>query len=85
MVSSPHGGYILGGWTTSFGAGGVDAYFVEVDSMGNKLRERTYGGDATDQAFAINRTADGGFIISGFTRSFGAQKADVYLIRISAQ
>ena len=85
MVSSPQGGYVLGGWTTSFGAGEEDVYFVEVDSMGNELRARTYGGDGTDQAFAINTTADGGFIISGFTRSFGAQKADVYLVRISAQ
>ena len=43
--------------------------------------ERTYGGSGQDWGLALNQTSDGGFIIAGRTRSFGAGGYDVYLVK----
>lgn len=59
------GGYILGGLTTSFGAGGRDAYLLKVDEEGNELWSRTYGGSLDESIFAVQQTRDGGYFLVG--------------------
>ena len=66
------GGYIVAGWTWSFGAGGRDFYIIRLDSRGNKVWEKTYGGSDYDWAYSIQQTQDGGYIVAGGTKSFGA-------------
>jgi len=46
------------------------------------LWTKTYGGSADDIGYAIQQTFDGGYIIVGETRSFGAGDADVWLLKI---
>jgi hypothetical protein len=76
-------GYILGGYTSSFGAGGVDVYLIKTDSLGDTLWTKTYGGSLMDYAWSVRETSDNGYIISGFTVSFGVG-GDVYLIKIDS-
>ncbi len=73
------GGYIIAGYTTSYGAGGVDVYIVKTDSFGDTLWTKTYGGTGDDEAFAVKQTYEGGYIISGYTKSYGNDK--VYVIK----
>lgn len=75
------GGFILVSETLSFGAGNSDVYLVKTDSIGNLLWTKTYGGSSSDYGYSVRQTLDGGYIIAGYTRSFGAEGTDVYIIK----
>ncbi len=80
------GGYIIGGYTTSFAASGMtDAYLIRTDAGGNYLWSKVYGGTGSDAAYSVQQTADGGFIMAGFTDSYsGTGYQDVYLIKTNS-
>jgi hypothetical protein len=65
------GGFILAGYTDSFGAGGADFYLLKLDGAGNLEWSRTYGGSNHEEARGVRATSDGGYILVGYTRSFG--------------
>jgi prepilin-type N-terminal cleavage/methylation domain-containing protein len=78
------GGYILGRYTTSFGAGSYDFFLIKTDANGNISWAKTYGGSSWDELSYIQQTADGNYILAGFTQSFGAGNHDFLLIKTDA-
>ena len=80
------GGYILAGWTQSYGAGYADAWLIKTAADGNMVWERTFGGGNEDKAYAVQQTSDGGYILAGYTLPYGADNgnADVWLIKTAA-
>ena len=74
-------GYIIIGKTRSLGAGKEDVYLIKTDRNGDTLWTKTYGDTANDAGLSIQQTTDQGYIISGYTYSYGAGLADAYLIK----
>ncbi|MCX6076861.1 MAG: hypothetical protein NTW78_08265 [Campylobacterales bacterium] len=74
-------GFLIVGYTQSFGEGQSDAYIVKVDHFGNKLWSAAYGGGRNDVANAVVAVNDG-FMIAGTTGSFGSRVQSLYLARI---
>jgi len=71
------GGYILGGSTNS-GTGGnitdtsrgfLDYWIIKLDSLGNKLWDKRFGGPDWDYLISLQQTTDDGFILGGFSSS----------------
>jgi len=75
-------GYLILGYTTSFGSGSKDVYLVKLDKNGNELWSKTYGGNSWDVGTAICRAENGGHYICGYTHSFGWGEEDIYLVSI---
>jgi hypothetical protein len=69
------GGYILVGYTRSFGAGGSDVWLIKTQSNGIKKWDRTFGGTENDKGYSVQQTTDGGYVITGKTGG------DVWLIK----
>jgi hypothetical protein len=76
------GGYIVAGWTNSFG-NGYQVYLVKTNASGDTLWTRTYGGASDDWGRSVQQTSDTEYIIAGETTSFG-NAYQVYLVKTNA-
>lgn len=91
VAETPDSGFIIAGYKEVFSKeldgelfniGRV--YVVRTDSKGDTLWTREYGGDSDDIGYSLQKVRGNGYIIAGKTRSFGAGRWDVYLIRIDS-
>lgn len=77
------GGYIVAGSMEPSGPG-TDVYLIKTDANGDEIWSKTFGGGDYDYGESVQQTDDGGYVIVGYTQSFGAGNADVYLIKTDA-
>jgi hypothetical protein len=75
-------GYIVTGGTKSFG-NGYQVYLIKTNASGATLWSRTYGGRGTEWGHSVQQTLDGGYIVAGYTTSFGKGE-QVYVIKTNA-
>jgi hypothetical protein len=81
VLQTADGGYIITGTTYSYSAGSGDVWIVKTDANGGFVWNQNYGGADSDAGWDIKPTSDGGYIITGQTRSYGAGDFDVYLLK----
>lgn len=77
LVPTNDGGYLLGGFSNSDSGGdktqdntvpnNANYWVVKIDSAGNKLWDKTFGSNSTDYFTALIKTADGGFLLGGYS------------------
>jgi gliding motility-associated-like protein len=76
IQATPDGGCVSAGTTNSSNGditgfhGAGDYWVVKLDKLGNLQWQKTYGGSYTENAFNIQITNDGGYLVSGFSNSF---------------
>jgi hypothetical protein len=85
IVATPDGGYLLLGYTASYGAGDYDTWLVKVNSAGDFQWDKTYGGTGDDQGKALIATTDGNYMITGRTNTPNGNSAtnyDAFLLKV---
>ncbi len=84
VVQTSDGGYAMAGWTNSSGVGVINAWLVKTDALGNMIWNKTYGGAGDNYAVSVVQTSDKGYVLAGFTDSFGAGGYDFWLVKTDA-
>lgn len=85
ILQTLDGGYIIAGYTESYGAGDYDAWLVKTDANGNESWNRTFGGTNFERAQALQQTSDGGFVLLCYAgASSHADLLNILLIKTDA-
>jgi len=79
------GGYVFAGYTYSYTYGGIDFAIYRLDSSGNKVWFKHYGGTSDDEAYSVQQTSDGGYVVAGLTYSYtyGGEDFAIYKLNSS--
>lgn len=81
VVQTHDDGFALAGYKANSVTTDRDCYLAKTDTGGALLWQNTYGGELYDIAHSIVQTDDGGYVIAGQTRSFGAGGWDFWVIK----
>jgi len=65
IVRTSDGGYVLAGYTDSYGAGYRDFWLIKTDPAGTLLWSKTYGGAYYDEAYSV--VGDTDYALAGYT------------------
>ena len=87
IINTRDGGYAIGGYTGSFGAGGpADMYVIKLTATGAIQWTKTIGGGGDEEAYTIIQAKDGGYALVGYTNGsgFGAGNSDVYIVKLDS-
>ncbi|MFC2160629.1 CFI-box-CTERM domain-containing protein [Acidobacteriota bacterium] len=76
-------GYIVAGYTSSFGAGSYDFWVLKLFSNGEIEWHKIFGGEKKDIAHSIQQTFDGGYVVAGETQSFGFGDKDIWILKLN--
>jgi subtilisin-like proprotein convertase family protein len=85
VLETTDGGYIVAGTKNIIDSlDHNDVYILRLDSEGNELWNKTYGGEYSVQGSSICQANDGGFLIAGSIKLVSGAKADAWVLRINA-
>ena len=58
-----------------------DAWLMKTDKNGNEVWNKTYEGESDDHCYYVEKTSDGGFIMTGTIRGYYGGPLDLWLIK----
>ena len=94
LLHTKDGGYIITGYTYTFASASRDVWIIKTNGKGERIWEKTYGGDGIDEGYSIIETNNGGYLIVGYTEvwegnKFGENSSkdalNAYLIKLSPE
>lgn len=85
IISTRTGELMIVGRTDSYSED-MNVNIIKLDEQGNKIWDRTYGGNETEEATEIIETKDGGFLVAGHSDSYSenVNESDIWLLKINA-
>lgn len=97
IQNTSDGGYILAGYSSSNNGdvtgnhGAQDFWIVKINNTGTLQWQKSLGGSSNEQAYSIQVTSDGGYVVGGYSRSNSGNVSgnhggsyDFWLIRLDA-
>lgn len=78
------GGFIVAGYSSPYTHVVSDYWVAKIDSTGEVEWQYTYGGNDYEVANAVQQTADGGYIVAGYTDSFGVGESDIWVLKLAS-
>lgn len=88
LIETKDGNYVAAGFQEvwdekeqSISDEGFEVYMVKFDDKGEKIWERSNGGEDEQRAFDIQETEDGSFMVVGLTKGNSRKGVDVVLIK----
>jgi hypothetical protein len=82
MAATADGGFIIAGTTYSFGHGNADGYVIKTDANGDTTWTKTFGGLKDDEFKSVIQTANGNYVMAGYTKSYNDSLGDAWLYRL---
>jgi len=76
--------FLVNAGTASFGQGNYDAWILCLDSQGEVLWQKAYGGPADDHLYLMEKIVDE-YVFAGTTYSFGTGLSDAWLVALDGQ
>ena len=84
VAQTSDGGYIFAGGQGVVVQDHADGWLVKTDASGNVEWEQLYGGDEDDAFYALDQTSDGGYVMFGFTQSYGLSDSYMWMVKADA-
>ncbi len=104
MCATSDGGFVLcgysysgiGGTKTEANIGNADYWIIKINSEGDIIWQNTIGGNKDDFAYTIKQSADGGYLVGGFSKSNisgdkteacigGTGKYDYWIVKLNSE
>lgn len=82
MLNTQDGGFLIAGYTWSEGAGNSDVLLIRTDAEGSQIWSKTYGGSGWEYGYGLCEASDGGYLITGYSTSWGNGSKDVLLLKV---
>ncbi len=85
IVKASNGGFIIAGESSTGSAGLSDFWAVRIDDGGGLVWDYRYGGPEDDSAEGVIETADGEYLLCGYTKSYGSGGYDFGMLRLTGE
>ena len=82
VIETEDKGYMVLGKTDSIETQSTDVWLIKTDSYGNKLWDKTYGGNQTDIGRQILSIGNGEYVIIGISQTY--EKTGCFIIKINS-
>jgi len=83
MIQTSDGGYLISGYTASYGSGGSDIWLIKLKQDGTLDWNQTFGGAVGESPMAVIETSDNKYLVLGATTSYGTGNGDIWLLKIN--
>jgi len=84
VVTTPDSGIVVGGETGSTSGAAVDFFILKYTSAGALSWAKRYGGAVSDEGRVLTKTGDGGFVMAGWTTTYGAGQYDLLVMKFTS-
>lgn len=84
IIETKDGSFVVAGSTQSYGDGYRDAWIVRLDSSGDVLWQKVYGGSGMDSAESVLETPEGMLVVAGQHSAVGVTNSDAWVFQLTA-